>query len=264
MPFQKVVTHCLQCGKEIITTQNRIDDGRGRFCSRGCCAKFTHTGRPKPPLTAEHKRLLGESHRGVPAWNKGELVRVVCEICGKECEIWPNRVRTFRYCSYECAYEAKRRVTGTNHPLWTRQKRYCEWCGKEVWVKPAKLDEFRYCSRKCTGTAISYQMAMNKGPTSIEKALMDELDRLQIPYRWQHKIATWLIDITLPQYRIAIEADGDYWHASEQQKAKDANKDRWLKAHAWRVFRFSETDIRRSPSECLSRIPELAKLRNGS
>ena len=97
-------------------------------------------------------------------------------------------------------------------------------------------------------------MAEHKGPTSIELLLMNELDRRHIPYRSQHQIAKWLVDISLPKHRIAIEADGDYWHSTPEQQAKDANKDTWLKAHKWTVFRFSETEINKSPAACIDQV----------
>jgi very-short-patch-repair endonuclease len=85
---------------------------------------------------------------------------------------------------------------------------------------------------------------------------MDELDRRSIVYRTQHVIARWLIDITIPEHRIAIEADGTYWHSSLKQKTKDANKTHWLQAHKWAVFRFPETEIRASASDCIDRVVE--------
>jgi very-short-patch-repair endonuclease len=97
-------------------------------------------------------------------------------------------------------------------------------------------------------------MALKKGPTSIEKLLMDELGSRGILYIPQYKIAHWFVDIALREHRIAIEADGDYWHRSEKQKQKDANKDHWLIAHKWKVYRFTETEIRASASACIDRI----------
>lgn len=83
---------------------------------------------------------------------------------------------------------------------------------------------------------------------------MDELDSRQVAYRIQHKIAVWSVDISLPQYRIAIEADGTYWHSSPEQQQKDQNKTHWLQAHKWTVFRFPESAIRESASACIDQV----------
>jgi very-short-patch-repair endonuclease len=118
----------------------------------------------------------------------------------------------------------------------------------------SKSKEFRFCSRKCRGVDLAKQMAESKGPTSIEIAIMNELDNREISYKPQYIIAVWIVDIAIPEYRLAIECDGDYWHSSETQKEKDANKDHWLNAHKWTIFRFTETEIKKSASDCVDKI----------
>lgn len=83
---------------------------------------------------------------------------------------------------------------------------------------------------------------------------MDEMTNRSLDFRWQHQIALWVVDFSLPKYRIAIEADGDYWHASVDQKEKDARKDHWLAAHKWTVFRFTGKAIKQSPSDCIDEV----------
>jgi len=130
----------------------------------------------------------------------------------------------------------------------------CENCGKPCWVKLAKVDEFRFCSKQCHGAAIAYQQAQNKDPTSIEQAVMDELDKRGIQYQSQYQIAHWIIDVVFHNHRLAVEIDGIYWHSSPEQKAKDATKDRWLQTHKWSILRFTGDDVRNSPSECVDII----------
>lgn len=243
---------CLQCGKEYEITKWVIN--RSKFCSRACHAKHTFTGMKRAPRTAEHRRKLGAYHIGKEPPNKKPSVNITCLICGKVFEVPQRRADEAKYCSRECQHESKRRVTGTTHPLWTRVKRNCEWCGKEVWVKPAKISEFRFCSRQCAGASISKRMAERKGPTSIESAFEDELNRRHIAHIMQHKIANWLVDFAIPEWRIAIETDGDYWHANKKQKEKDRNKDHWLSAHKWHMFRFTESAINQSVSNCVDQI----------
>ena len=247
--------HCKNCNKEMEVSQNRIDNGRGKFCSRFCHAQYTFTGMKRPPQTQEHIDKLRDANIGRVPWNKGNIkFEKVCQICGKTFDIPQSRIDKAKYCSRQCQHEAKRRITGTNHKLFNRVKMACEICGKLVWVKHCKIGEFRFCSRQCQGVNASAIMAERNGPTSIEKSLMDELDRQMIHYIPQHKIANWLVDISLPQFRIAIEADGNYWHSTVTQQEKDRNKDRWLIAHKWTVFRFTETEINDSPSRCIDII----------
>ena len=252
----KIIVCCQQCSKEFVTTAARIKGGRGKFCSRFCATQHTFLGMKRPPRTKEHCRKLGLAHIGQVPWNKGELVKVICEICGKEFSICPGRFKKqpTKFCSRNCQHEAKRRITGTNHPLWTSEQMACEWCGKIVWVKHCKLHEFKYCSRKCQGTSTAYFLAQNYGPTGIEQKLIDEFDKRGMHYFWQYKIASWLVDFAFPSYRLAIEADGKYWHGNEKQKQKDANKDHWLNAHKWSIIRLSEDDINDHIDLCIDKI----------
>lgn len=251
----RLLVHCLNCGQEMHVTQSRLNAGRGKFCSRACSTQYHHLGRPKPKSRKNIKSAI-QSIRGRPPANKKAWIKKICPICCTSFEVPQRREHTAKYCSLECAHEAKRRIVGPDHPLFKSIEMTCELCGRSIWVKPSKASEFRFCSRKCAGTYISAQQAKQSGPTSIEALLLQELDRQSIRYRFQHLIAVWLIDITIPQYRIAIEADGDYWHSSAQQQKKDANKDRWLHAHKWTVFRFSGTEIRASPQKCIDKVAD--------
>ncbi len=250
MPIKK----CLQCGKRYEIINAVIN--RSKFCSRACHAKHTFTGMKRPKRSEEYRRKLGLAHIGKEPPNKKPSVILTCQICNNDFEVPQRRAESAKYCSRECSHESKRRVTGTAHPLWTRIKRNCEWCGKEVWVKPAKLFEFRFCSRQCTGASIAKMLAERNGPTSIEKILDAELNRRNINHLAQHKIANWIVDFAIPEWRIAIEADGDYWHSSSTQKEKDHNKDHWLSVHKWYMFRFTETSINQSVSDCVDQIED--------
>lgn len=236
---------CQYCGKTYTIPFWELKRGGGKFCSRKCAAR-----------SPSHRAAVAAAHRGVTPTNAKLQIPVTCITCGKEFRVPQRRAETVRFCSRACSHEAKRRISGTDHPLFRRVKMFCEWCGKAKWVKRAKVHEFRFCSRHCVGSYTSAKMAKNCGATSIEQALMDELARRQLFFRSQHQIASWLVDVSLPQYRIAIEADGDYWHQSASQKQKDANKTHWLEAHKWTVFRFTGTEINESVSHCIDLVAE--------
>lgn len=237
---------CQRCGAKFESKNSPGCKRVPKYCSHPCYAK-SKIGKPFP-----------YDGPRVKPWKDVELVKCVCKICGTSFEVWPSRAKKCppKYCSRECQHESKRRVTGPDHPLWTRIQRLCEWCGKAVWVIPAKLDEFRFCSRSCMGSYTSKRMADWKGPTSIEQLLMDELDRRHISYEPQYRIGHRVVDIALLEPRIVIEADGDYWHSFPEQQRKDQAKTRWLEAHSWIVHRFSGTEIRTSPVACIDQVVE--------
>jgi transcription elongation factor Elf1 len=87
------------CGKSFFVKLSDHERGGGRFCSRGC----------KGQWNSEHMR--GENS---PAW-RGGLVKATCEQCGKEFEVWPYRVGSARFCSFECHHAW---AVGPNSPNW--------------------------------------------------------------------------------------------------------------------------------------------------
>lgn len=239
----RVTCYCLACGREFTVQFCELKRGRGKFCSRQCATR-----------SKEHRAAVGKAHQGVRPPN-ATLTTIRCEVCGKVVHVPPSRLKTARFCSRACQVRKNSdKFRGAKNPRWQRVKMRCEWCGKRVWVKRAKTNEFRFCSRQCQGTATSAKLALHQGATSIEAALMEELTRRDLPFRAQHRIAHWLIDIALPKYKIAVEADGDYWHRSEVQQAKDRKKTHWLEAHRWKVFRFREREIHDSAESCIDQI----------
>lgn len=77
-------------------------------------------------------------------------IKVVCEQCGKEFEVYPSRT-TARFCSIHCTQEWFKSPAG-NHPNWRGGKVtvVCEQCGKDFDVFPYNSDA-RFCSKKCYG-----------------------------------------------------------------------------------------------------------------
>jgi very-short-patch-repair endonuclease len=84
-------------------------------------------------------------------------------------------------------------------------------------------------------------------------ALRQELARRGVDFVAEHAVGQYSVDIALVGPRIAIEADGDYWHGNARQQAKDRQKTGYLTAQGWRVFRFTETEIKADASACIDR-----------
>lgn len=70
-----VINTCLICGNEIRVSQVRVDDGRGKYCSKECANKA-----------------------------KESNVAITCQHCGKEFKVLPSRIKRgkVKYCSMEC------------------------------------------------------------------------------------------------------------------------------------------------------------------
>lgn len=97
--------------------------------------------------------------------------------------------------------------------------------------------------------------------TSIENAIEDELRRRSIYYVKQAPLEQVLVaDFFLPARRIVIEADGHRWHESTAARIKDWKKTYYLQKKGYTVYRFWESDIRKSAARCLDTIWELRPL----
>ena len=91
--------------------------------------------------------------------------------------------------------------------------------------------------------------------TKIELLIEEELKRRSINYQKQTplcKIA--LVDFYLPEYRIVIQCDGDYWHSFAKQKEKDEKQEKILTFNGFNVYRFWEHEINESPEECINKL----------
>lgn len=110
-----------------------------------------------------------------------------------------------------------------------------------------------------------------KKDTQIEKKMQKELKRRGIKFRVHLPVENICQpDIIIPEQKIIIQCDGDYWHANpkiyknkkltEQQKkivAKDKNQDKLLKSRGWVVLRFWESDINSDASKCVDKIVQV-------
>jgi very-short-patch-repair endonuclease len=81
---------------------------------------------------------------------------------------------------------------------------------------------------------IDRQLIRTESP--IERRLYYALREEGYKVETQVRCGKFLIDLALPEYRVAIEADGKKYHSSESQKAHDREKDRYLKNQGWTVL----------------------------
>ena len=91
--------------------------------------------------------------------------------------------------------------------------------------------------------------------TGIELKMEAELKRRGINYQKQVplcKVAR--VDFYLPEYRIVIQCDGDYWHNKLGVKERDERQDKVLIFNGFNVYRFWEHEINKSVEQCLDQI----------
>lgn len=128
--------NCLLCGKEFETTQRRLNDGRGKFCSSSCAHRYIFT--EKNP-------------------RKKDRIARTCLSCGNLFYVTPYYSIDHpgrparRFCSRECEHAFH---TGERNGKYKdKVERICEVCGKHFFIKQsyARKIPYRCCSNKCMG-----------------------------------------------------------------------------------------------------------------
>ena len=94
--------------------------------------------------------------------------------------------------------------------------------------------------------------------TSIELKIESELKDRNVYYKKQvplYKIA--IVDFYLPDYKVVIQCDGDYWHNLPGRREKDIRQDLVLTSEGLNVYRFWEHEINESKEMCINKVKEL-------
>lgn len=186
------------------------------------------------------------------------------------------------YCSRKCADKAQSiRMTGTRNPNYNgtwhggdqtkimttdQRRKYAlesiekfkndgsfEWRMKRLQEGHQKFfsTEKGKSKRRMSGV-ISVQKQSRGHRTSIEAKMAEELNARGIDFIEQFPIGNkFLIDFVIPEYKIAVECDGDYWHRLPKSVARDKSKNAYLKACGYSVHRFWEHEINEGVSECV-------------
>jgi very-short-patch-repair endonuclease len=96
-------------------------------------------------------------------------------------------------------------------------------------------------------------------PTKIERRLWSALLRIGVATRREWKVGRYDLDLALPARKVAIEADGRYWHSTAQQRERDARRDAMLRAAGWTVLRFGENEINADAAACAASVARVLR-----
>jgi very-short-patch-repair endonuclease len=104
---------------------------------------------------------------------------------------------------------------------------------------PKRLEQLRNMAAAC-------RLAK---PSSIERIIRSLLERLEIIYLPEHRIGPYIVDIFIPDKRLVVECDGEYWHSMPGAKERDAKRDSYMVSRGFTVLRLPEKEIRNRQSE---------------
>lgn len=217
---KRVVRVCADCGK-----QYECRNADSRYCE-----------------------LCGTARRYANL-EQGEAMRLVCRRCG---EVFPSESSKRQFCSLKCKGEASQgRATskrGKQYPHTQRAAvRVCPGCGVEFRaVKDTKRKQQYYCSHTC--------YLRCRRVSKFEADVMDRLEAAGLQIERQARRGRWSFDGAIIGSNLLIEADGVFWHSSDQVKARDARKDAWAASQGYTVLRVPEMDYRANPTATLNVI----------
>lgn len=211
----------------------------------------------------------------------------MCEVCG--IEMYLSKKSNQRFCSYSCQNIWQKGNVGFNNKRFEGGYVTCENCSKEFIVGKNILvdDRHHFCSTKCRQHWFSTVWSQScewkdKSRKRAAKMLKDNpivtqtkpqiavnqmLEEMGVNYRNEELFVYYSIDNYLPDYNLAIEVMGDYWHSSplkytnnlnsKQQHivSRDKAKHTFLiNSYGIEVLYLWETDINKRPDVCRALI----------
>jgi len=81
----------------------------------------------------------------------------------------------------------------------------------------------------------------------LEKIVRIALSNLGLEYVAQKAICRAIADFYVPDQKKIIEADGLYWHRTQEQLRKDSRRDKWLEKQCYKIMQLSEETILDDP-----------------
>ncbi len=225
--------------------------------NKGKTGLFHHTEEFKQQ---QRERMIGRTYGGfkkghIP-WHKGKTGVYSREVLDKKRERmlgnkrWLGRKHT-EETKRKISEEGKKRITSEE----TKQK-----------LRQYKGERASFYGRKHTEeTKQKMRVArVNRPPfpkrdTSIEKVLHTLLGELELSYEKHINVCDVAQpDIVFPKERLAVFADGDYWHSKEFKNGmaweKDRRQDKTLRENGWTVLRFWGSEINANPEQCIAKI----------
>lgn len=166
-----------------------------------------------------------------------------CPICHSL--FYVSKKSSKHFCSCSCQNEWQKENSGFKNPKFQGKFLECESCGKGFLAGKYKVHEHKhhFCSVECRrawyanvwSQAPEWKkesrkravdiLSKNKAATQTKPqiAMNNLLDEMGIPYRNEEPFTYYSIDNYLPDYGIAIEVMGDYWHSSPSKYSRDIN-----------------------------------------
>lgn len=189
-----------KCGKP--TKFLGIDKGYSKHCSCKCQAKYRDKSNNCFKNPEVQKRIAATKKANGTYYNKQQSTRKIKQVFEKYKELAKNEVEVLSYDGNDFTCK-------------------CKTCGKTFTT--AYYNVYNRCVHH--RTICIYCSPLVSGTSSQEKEIIEYLSTIVNPAEILTRDRTMLsnareLDIVLPNYKLAIEFDGLYWH-SEEYKANE-------------------------------------------
>jgi very-short-patch-repair endonuclease len=226
IPNRKKQSFCSKTCSSLHRESSIVREDKSIFCEF-CKKKFT-------PRRVEQRFCSLNCRTSATASFRHLNISKNCEYCGKEYVVnAPNQ----RFCSVKCGCSIR---LNSVRPYSIEKTCKCG-CG-QTFMDPDWHRNYRdfigghQCAnghspvfgKKLSAELVEFRLIklhehFKKGHvTDIEKELYDYLDSTGIVYEKQYQIKTTVPDAYIPCLKLAIYADGIYWHTGEKAEIRDA------------------------------------------
>jgi len=206
-----------------------------------------------------YTRIRNGKRHIVKATIRGKRRMFKCKECHKSFTKRGNRIKR-KFCSRACyRKDWIKRIAGWNKGL-TGQTPWNKGLTKETDKRVAKYtrtmtkkvrSQFRNGERKVNGFRHWKQ-------TDIEIILWNILDELKIKYHKNYPINlnrfTTFPDAFIPNKRVCIYADGEYWHNYPRYNSRDKETNKILQQNGYSVLRFWSRELKKNLLNCVKKI----------
>lgn len=208
---EKITVNCYKCNNEFKTTKNKLENGKGKFCSRECKdsyqkTKYVGEGNPMYGRKTSLKQKLIVSEFCIERWkdkNFREHFKLKAE------EFYKNN--GYHYGTDKDSREKRKQSYVKNYGV------SHDWKSPEVRKKCEETTMMLYGD---TSLNLARQKLLGQG-TRIEKIIELILINNNIQFKKQFRL--YINDLEYRTYdfyiiekKLLIEADGDFWHANPQ------------------------------------------------
>lgn len=245
---------CLTCGKRFLDRHYQ-KEGR-KYCSRECYpAGSFWLGRNHKPETIEKMRVSARNRKENPERIRN-LIKRNRKGRGKKREPCPKWLKE----------KLKKLKTGKKRSDLDKKKMRDSWTDERRRIYSKRMKDFQTLERRQKARERLqrvkpwlYLDRSNSKRTIIEKILARILDELGLEHEPQKFLYYFYVDEYLSQYRLVIEANGNYWHSRDDQRKKDLSKRAYLESRGEKVLFLWGSDLKKHPDSCKKIIMEAVK-----